>query len=193
MPEVVYLTGAPAAGKSTLTRKLSALHGGLKTFEFGQRLTDYINRSRRAVIEQAGLREQSSAIASPEDIRAVDAELIAYVAEHRDQTPVIIDSHPVTKEAYGYRVTAYSLREFERLRPTQIWMLFTDPGVALARIAASPEGRPSITLEEARLHTQLQAGVATTYGMQLGVPVYFFDADRDPDQLANSLLKRLVI
>jgi adenylate kinase len=193
MPEVIYLTGAPAAGKSSLTRRLAALHPQLQIFEFGQRLTDYVNRTRGSSIQQAELREKSSGIATPQDVRAVDDELISFVDQHRNLAPVIIDSHPVTKEAFGYRVTAYSLREFERLRPTQIWMLFTDPNIAVARIAASPEGRPSISVEEARFHTQLQAGVAATYGMHIGIPVYFFDADVEPDGLARLLLRRLLV
>ena len=38
MAEVVYLTGAPATGKSMLTRALKAQIPDLRIFEFGERL-----------------------------------------------------------------------------------------------------------------------------------------------------------
>ncbi|RZI39622.1 hypothetical protein EGT07_27970 [Herbaspirillum sp. HC18] len=127
-----------------------------------------------------------------EDVRAVDEELLDFVATHRPTRPVIIDSHAVTKESYGYRVTPYSLKEFERLQPTQIWVLYTAPELATQRIATDAQGRPQITVEEARFHTHLQASVAITYGMHLGTAIHFFDSALQGEQLADQLVTRLL-
>lgn len=190
MAEVVYLTGAPATGKSTLTRALKSQIADLQIFEFGERLTARLAGSGQ-VSDQADLRSQSARAITLDDVRAVDRELLDFVATHRATRPVIIDSHAVTKESYGYRVTPYSLKEFEKLGPTQIWVLYTEPQVTLQRIAANAQGRPQITEEEARFHTQLQAGVAITYGMHLGTAIHFFDSAVPGAQLASQLVARL--
>jgi transposase len=40
----------------------------------------------------------------PADIAHLDDRLLAFVEENRRRRPVLIDSHPVTKGQYGYRV-----------------------------------------------------------------------------------------
>ncbi|CCD89258.1 conserved protein of unknown function [Bradyrhizobium sp. ORS 285] len=191
MAEVVYLTGAPATGKSTLTRALKEQIQDLQIFEFGERLTARLLSSGR-VSDQTELRSRSAGAITLDDVREVDRELLDFVATHRTTRPVIIDSHAVTKENYGYRVTPYSLKEFEKLGPTQIWVLYTEPQVALQRIANNAQGRPQITEEEARFHTQLQASVATTYGMHLGTAIHFFDSAAPCAELASQLAARLM-
>jgi len=189
---VIYLTGAPAAGKSTLTASLREKVQNLRFFEFGARLTEHINRVERAEILQSDLREQSGRISTAEHVAAVDRILLEFVAEHRATGPVIIDSHPVTKEAFGFRITPYSLEDFAKLRPTHIWMLYTPAKVALQRIKANSQGRPTISLEEATMHTHTQASVAATYGMAIGVTVELFDSSSPNDGLATELARRLV-
>lgn len=191
MHPVIYLTGAPASGKSSLTKELKSLVKNLEIFEYGARLTEYV-RSEGSVQVQSDLRKLSSAVITPEHVAAVDLQLIDFVATYRRTNPIIIDSHAVTKESYGYRITPYKLTVFERLNPTKIWMLYTPPEVTVERIKSDPQGRPAITEEEARFHTTLQSSVATTYGMHLGIPVYLFDSSRDRTTLAEELSKRLV-
>jgi len=190
MSEVVYLTGAPASGKSSLARALRNEVPSLEVFAFGERLTAHVSRLG-ANHSQENLRSQSASLITPEDVKAVDDELIAFVDFNRARAPVIVDSHAVTKESYGYRVTPYSLRNFERLNPTQIWVLYTSPDVAVQRISTDPQGRPAITEEEARFHTHLQASVTITYSMHLGVPVYFFDSSKELGALLPRLAARL--
>lgn len=188
--EVVYLTGAPAAGKSSLSRALRQLVQPLEFWEFGERLTAYLNSGSVTAISQEDLRRESARAAGPADIAAVDRMLIDWTSATRSSSHIVIDSHPVTKEHHGFRVTPYSLADFSRLQPTQIWMLYTRPEVAVERIRRDPGGRPLISEEEARMHTQLQASVAITYGMSVGVPVHLFDSERDPGELAAGLAQR---
>jgi adenylate kinase len=191
MYEVVYLTGAPAAGKSSLTRRLCKRVPSLAVFEFGERLTEHLRRSTDSDLTQRDLRAQSAAAASAEDVATVDRQLLEFVRTQRTRSPLIIDSHPVTKEAYGFRVTPYSISAFAELAPTQIWMLYTPPEVAIERIAADAQGRPEITLAEAAFHTQVQASVAITYAMAAGTAAHMFDSNCDPEQLADRLAERL--
>jgi adenylate kinase len=190
MPKVIYLTGAPAAGKSSTTRILSEKTPDLLIWEYGARLTDYLKERSSAVRSQENLRAQLAKLVSPKDVEEVDKRLAAFVREHRSARSIIIDSHPVTKEAYGYRVTPFSLDQVARLEPDEIWVLFVGPEVTRERIKNDPAGRPMITEEEARMHTGLQASVATTYGIITGSPIYFFDTTHPREKLIAHLTKR---
>ncbi len=172
---VVYLTGAPAAGKSTLGAALRERVPSLEVFEYGARLTAHVRTKADHTIEQSNLRARSADMIRPEDVAEVDRHLIDFVAGARVRAPVLIDSHAVTREAYGFRAIPYSLRDFERLSPTHIWVLYTPPEVAVERISSLPDGRRSVTEWEAGFHTALQASVAATYAMHLGVPLHVID------------------
>ena len=192
MFEVVYLTRAPAAGKSTTAKLLAQRVTPLEVFEFGERLTSYLTDKIGSRIHQEEVRRQSADLVTPGDVQAVDHLLLDFVAEARERTHIVIDSHPATKEDFGYRVTPYALDDFARLSPTQIWVLYADPETTIARIGQSAQGRPKITPAEAVLHTHLQASVATTYGIRIGTPVHLFDTSRlCPEEVAAMLARRL--
>ena len=191
MPKVIYLTGAPASGKSSTTRMLAERVPGLQVWEYGARLTEHVRARAKGVASQDELRTRSAGIVTPQDVVEVDDALIAFVGEHRGRDDVLIDSHPVTKEEYGYRITPFSLARFAQLAPDEIWVLYADPEETRRRIAADPGGRPMVTVEEARTHAALQSSVAATYGMSLGRPVYLFDTSAERDVLVDRLAARL--
>lgn len=191
MPKVIYLTGAPASGKSSTTRLLAERMPDLLIWEYGARLTAHVMAGSADVSSQDDLRARSAGVVTPGDVDEVDGALIAFVAGHRAHHPVIIDSHPVTKEAYGYRITPFSLERFALLAPDEIWVLYAGPDETRRRIGADDGGRPMVTEEEARTHTALQASVAATYGMSLGRPVYLFDTAAQRDELVDRLVERL--
>ena len=166
--DVTYLTGAPAAGKSSLAERLEQFLSPIEVFNYGQKLTEYLAGKSRNPLAQDELRKQSSKVITPEDVEALDSILLQCVAEQRLKTNFVIDTHAVTKESYGFRVTPFSLQRFGELRPTKIVVLYTSPAVALSRIGADPGGRPMITEFESGFHSGLQASVALSYGTSLG-------------------------
>jgi len=190
MNRVVYLTGAPASGKSTVSRKLAEAVPELLVFEYGKELTKHLE-TRATGLTQEELRTKSSKVAAPAEIAVVDQTMLSFVEKNRSVRPVIIDSHAVTKEHYGYRITPFKLTEFQALGPTDIWVLYTSPEVAVSRIDADAAGRPPISEYEASFHTSLQASVAITYGMYCGVPVHLFDSSHSLESLSDELARRL--
>lgn len=191
MAKVVYLTGAPASGKSSTTRLLVDRVPGLLVWEYSARLTEHVMGKSRGVSRQEDLRSRSSGVITPDDVAEVDRALLAFVEDNRAGRPVLIDSHPVTKEAYGYRITPFSLEQFARLAPDEIWVLYASPGETRRRIGADDGGRPMPSEEEARAHTALQASVAATYGMAIGRPVHLFDTAVPREELVTQLAGRL--
>lgn len=188
--QVLYLTGPPASGKSTLTHWLTRRSTSIQAFIYGEVLTKWVGE-RGAGFLQDDLRTQSSKVISAEDVRAVDRQLLDFIAANRDRSHIVIDSHAVTKEAYGYRVVQFSSEMLAAAMPTMVCMLYAESQVITGRISRDAQGRPSISSHEADLHTNLQAAVALSYGFQLGVPVYFMDSARPVEELGADLLEML--
>jgi adenylate kinase len=185
--QVIYLTGAPATGKSSLAQALTSRVPNLAVFEYGERLKQHLAKRMGKEVTQATIRQKSAGIASADDIRLMDQTLLTFVATQRRQSHVLIDTHAVTKEAFGFRITAFSLEEITSLAPTLICVLYTQPDVVVSRITNSPGGRPRPTEWEASYHASLQAMVAVAYATRLGVPVYLFDSGRPTIELMEDL------
>lgn len=188
--KTVYLTGAPASGKSSTVAALAKVVQPLEVWEYGSRLTAYIQERDSGLKSQSELRALSAGIVRPEDVNALDERLITFVEQNRSSSHIIIDSHPVTKEIYGFRITAFSHRQLFKLNPDEIWFLFVSPEITVERISKNAEGRPLISPEEARMHTHLQSSVAASYGVALGCPVYLFDSGGSQDELVERLRRR---
>jgi len=189
--QVVYLTGPPATGKSTLVSLAKQKLPALETFIYGEVLTEYVNRNANTKLAQPDIRRESSRVISPEDVEAADHMLLELVRRKRDTAHVMIDSHPVTKEGYGFRVTPFSLRLLEAIRPTMVVCLYAHSAVVRKRIGNDAQGRPEVSRFESDYHCCLQASVALTYSIHLGVPMYCYDSDRPADELADALVERI--
>lgn len=182
---VIYLTGAPASGKSTLGRRLKERFPGLAVFAYSEELRKKIAGRDRVTIGEDTIREQSSRLVTAQDVLELDEHLIMRVERERSAAPFLIDSHPVTKELYGYRVTAFSLDQIRRLAPDVIVCLYVSANETVRRISANAMGRPMVSLEDAAMHTQLQAAAAIQYGTLLGKPVYLIDSSIGEDALVE--------
>lgn len=191
MAKVVYVTGAPAAGKSSTIARLREADPTIQIFEYGARLTEMVKARIADVRSQDDIRTHSALLIRPEDIVEMDRRLLEFVDEHRGRRTVLIDSHPVTKESYGFRITAFSTEQIRALNPDEIWVFFAGPQETRRRISEAPGGRPIISEEEARMHTTIQASVAATYGIMAPSPVYLFDTEQDRDTLLLRLQERL--
>ena len=189
--KVVYVTGAPASGKSSTMACLLAERPEVGVWEYGARLTAFLKARGSDIADQRELRERSAHVVTPTDINALDDQLRTWVEQRRETQHLLIDSHPVTKEHYGFRVTAFSVDRVKSLQPTEIWLFYVSPEVTVERVRRDAAGRPEITFEEARMHTTAQASVAMTYGILAGCPVHMFDTNLDQVELVDRLRHRL--
>lgn len=160
-------------------------------WEYGARLTSHLQAGGVDLADQAELRARSSKIAFAAAIDELDDQLLAFVKDNRPHRDVFIDSHPVTREAHGFRITAFSHDRFRELAPNEIWLFFASPLITIERITNDPAGRPLIDVETARMHTFLQGSVAATYGIAAGCPVYLFDTGRERSDILADLSVRM--
>lgn len=188
---VIYLTGAPATGKSTLLAALEKEIRPVEAFCYSNELSKFIANRGGQKLSQDGIRQQSANVVTRDDVEAVDTLLIEKVTEWRKRAHVVIDSHPVTKESFGFRVTPFSLAQLTLVSPTLIFNLYADPEVIIQRIASNSQGRPTVTTYEASYHNSLQGAVAVTYGIHLGVPIYMLDSAKPTAELVEQVKRRL--
>jgi adenylate kinase len=190
---VVYLTGAPASGKSTLSEAIAAKFPEICLFTYSKELSRCISRKLGCEYDQVAMRRESARLIAPEAVAEVDQELVEFVAANRREKHVIIDSHAVTKEDWGFRVTPFSAPMLAKVAPDLIVTLFASPQITINRILEDPRGRPQPTVFEAESHTNLQASVAITYSILGGCPAYFLNSDLPTESLVKWFAERLAV
>lgn len=190
--KVVYLTGAPAAGKTTACEKLKARKLNVKVFEYGREMVAHLAaHNERVVPSQSALRGGIQTLVSKHDINRVNIQLAAFVKKWGSAHHVIIDTHQVTKETFGFCVSPFSDVEVRTLGLTEVWVLFTSAETTISRIDIEAGGRQRPTPFEADFHTMLQSNLAVVYAATCGVPVFLFNSDTELSRIADELESRL--
>ncbi len=186
--KVIYLTGAPATGKSTLTENLKVQIPELNVFTYSKELLEWLKEKNNNLTSQDDLRRESAQVITREDVQEVDRQLLELVKTTRQSQSTIIDSHPVTIEQFGFRVTPFSRKQLSELKPDIVICLYADPEIITSRIKANASGRPLPTISELNFHMHLQAQVASQYAFEIDCSLYFLNADCSREELMNRFL-----
>jgi adenylate kinase len=188
---VIYLTGAPATGKSTLATALRASVSPLRLFSYSEELVRHVASRDENPLSQFDLRQRSSAVVTPEDVDTVDDLLVQFVQTNREECHIVIDSHAVTRETYGYRATPFSLTRLHAISPSVVYILFAESQVVIDRISTNSRGRSLPSPFEADFHANLQCSLALSYATMCGIPAYFLDGSRSTEHLCKIVFKNL--
>lgn len=173
MGKVVYLTGSPAAGKTSISERLAELVPNTIHFRFGRELTELLQR--QFAVTEEDLRTSTSHVSSIDHVQQINERAIEMCANNRSTKNIIIDTHAVTTETYGFRVTPLSADQICRLQPDMIVCVIASPETTLSRIRESSRGRPELSVEQLHIQAQLQRTLVINYSILTGRPSYFLD------------------
>jgi adenylate kinase len=190
--KVVYLTGAPASGKSTLVHGLMDALPDLKVFEYGRAMSARLKSTDVGLplVTREGLRDGTDGHVTQTDIDEVDRQMTDWVRELRQHNNLIIDSHHVTIERYGFRIVPFSTAKLEALQIDEFWVLIADGAVSLERIRRDRRGRRIPSPFQADFHTMVQASLASQYAVLAARPLYVFDSATNPADLISCAARR---
>lgn len=189
MHKIIYLTGAPATGKSTLTKNLSAQIPETLIFTYSKELLVWVKKRENSVATQDDLRRESSSLITREDVNNVDIKLLELVRSSRKRQNMVIDSHPVTIEKFGFRVTPFSKQHIQNLAPDIIVCLYASTEIIAKRIKKNAAGRPLPSPYEIDMHMQLQCQIANMYAFEVNAHLYYLDASHTQEMLLDNFLK----
>jgi|WetSurMetagenome_2_1015567.scaffolds.fasta_scaffold482153_2 adenylate kinase len=191
MGKAILLSGAPGSGKSTLRNALAARISGLEHFDYGQLLLRCkLKEDSKISYEQ--LRKQSATIITPEDVATTDEWVISEIGRLRKKSHVLIDSHALTHESWGFRAIPFSKRQLEGLHLNVVLVLRCDPDTLIARVKGNPGGRRELTTELARDIQTLQESLCLTYAVICECPAFVIDTTQlTESEVADAAMQSL--
>jgi adenylate kinase len=160
---------------------------GLAALDYGQLLIAQ-KVAEGVSLSYDELRDRSASVIAPSNVRNLDEEVIAKISQMRVDSDVILDSHAVTRETYGFRAVPFSLDQLRRLALDGVMVLRCDAEVLLTRMDKDRQGRRQVTAELAREHQLLQEGIGVSYAIACGCPIYVLDTTEltQDEVLANA-------
>lgn len=183
---LVYLTGAPATGKTSVADYLRTTYGA-RAFSYGQALRDHA--SLRGISHE-DLRDQSSNVVTAELIAELDASLPMLLAGWREVGPVVIDSHAVTSEVWGLRALPYSPDALTAIGISQIVCLIADGETLFGRIRAEPDGRRADDPWKLEQLNNTQLALSAAYAHTLGLGLSAIDARLSRNDVCRAVASR---
>lgn len=187
---IIYLTGMPATGKSSVTSIIAQRSRDIKIVRYSEVLREYLKKIDGIDYTIQDLREKSSQIVFPEHIISLD-DLVVQQIEESAANHVILESHAVTIEKYGYRATPFSEDTLKRLHPDLILVLYDKPANLQCRILSDAQGRQLQDTDTIAYGQSLQASLALQYSVLLGTEICFLDGSKGPDYIAQWILGKL--
>lgn len=188
MGSVIYITGAPATGKTTLCAYLARRIPDFQHIAYRELLMAHVADRCPGLSVQA-LREAPSQRITCDDVDATDNKLIEVVTKLRKDKHVLVDSHPMSKELYGFRIAPFTPDQIAALKPDVIACLYVEPREIARRIEADAQGRPLPSEFELSVHITLQATIAAEYAYALGKTCYLLNGTMPVEELSDAICR----
>lgn len=184
---VVFVTGVTAVGKTSVARELERRGVG-KSLSIGELVLSEARHVWPNVTHNQ-LRQEPDLYAPPTVVESAILALCQRIEDERDTQTLIIESHAVTAESYGCRVTPFSYGHLQRLAFDFIVLLECSEAALASRWRDRHGGIPVPTSLGSM--TKVQGAVGAAYAVAIGCPLYVITADAPIDFVASRVEKLL--
>ncbi len=187
---IVLVTGVPGVGKTTLCSSMvDSWPGDYAHISFGKLILKALNPNTELVTEPDLRRSAASLVTRT--ILAEATELLMVRVAKEQQRIVLVDSHAVSQDKFGYIVTPDGRTYFDRLQYGAIVQLHAAPLTILSRTAPAASGRQARSEKDIELHCILQSAISVGYSAASECPLYVVEAEEPTEALAVTVHRLL--
>lgn len=189
---LLYLTGAPASGKSTITNAISQIEPSIQIIRYSDEIKNFYTESKRGQFTTQQLRVESSKIISYSDISNIDQYILKKIQTSAADY-IVLESHAITSESYGFRATPFSVQMLEMIAPKLIVCLYSETDLIFERIKDNPQGRLLQSAENIQVGQLLQMSLALQYGILSNAEIHFINTHQESQVVAQQLVNMLIV
>lgn len=189
--KLLYLTGMPASGKTTITDTISELDSSIQIIRYSDEIKKFYFHKAGIEYTTSQLREASSQLITPNDIGDVDQHVLEKI-QSSTASRIVLESHALTFEPYGYRATPFSLSVLNLINPSIIVCLYSEATVIRNRTIQIQQGRQFRSVEDISVGQYLQMSLALQYAVQTNTAAYFIDTNQmKTEEAAKWIMQKL--
>ena len=174
-----------------MIKNLKKRNSNIYVISYSEILAEYVSQKLNSTVTKNILREKSSKIITEKDIEIVDQEILQLVKRFEKEKHIIIDSHAVTFEEYGIRVTPFSNKIIKLFDFDMYIALYTDVDIIYKRIVENPEGRKIVSQADIQNAINVQSALLLNYCSISDKPAYFLNTKLEMEYLVEWLSAKL--
>lgn len=189
---LLYLTGAPASGKSTIANAISQIEPSIQIIRYSDEIKNFYAGSKRGQFTTQQLRAESSKIISHSDISNIDRYILEKI-QTSAANYIVLESHAITAESYGFRATPFSVQMLGMIAPDLIVCLYSETDLIFERIKDNPQGRLLQSTENIQVGQLLQMSLALQYGILSNAEIHFINTQQESQVVAQQIVNMLIV
>jgi len=188
LSRVCLINGVPGVGKTTLCQHLVEQNRGTYShIPFGQLILQVL-RSTYQGLDERELRQTTTKFVTQDVIGRATDLLVEELERRAFQCDwLLVDSHAVSQDWFGYLATPDGKPYFERVAYQAIVHLYASSDTVLGRSNSVETGRRARNASDLALHSELLNAVSIVYSSHCGCPAYFVDANGSSAETATNV------